>query len=241
MSEEVVEAAGSDATDEEPDEAVRIPRAFRIVGLILLAALILWSAINRSAFSPESVDGWLDEAGWWGPLAFIALYTVASVLFLPGWILTTTAGAIWGPWLGTLYSLTGATLGATAAFLVARHLAADEVEARLGLGILSKVKDGVEREGWRFVAFTRLVPLFPYNALNYAFGLTRVRLRDYVWATALFMLPGGFAYVYLGHAGSEALAGGERGLQAILLAIALLAAVAYLPRLIKFKSLDEVR
>ncbi|UCC55392.1 MAG: VTT domain-containing protein, partial [Gammaproteobacteria bacterium] len=90
----------------------------------------------------------------------------------------------------------------------------------------------VESEGWRFVAFVRLVPLFPFNLLNYALGLTRLRLLHYIVATYIFMLPGAFAYTYLGYAGREAVAGGEGMIQKGLLALALLAVVAFLPRLI---------
>jgi rhodanese-related sulfurtransferase len=90
----------------------------------------------------------------------------------------------------------------------------------------------VENEGWRFVAFTRLVPLFPFNLLNYALGLTRISFPQYSLATYVCMLPGAIAYTYLGYAGKEAIAGGEGMIQKILLAIALLAVVGFLPRLI---------
>ena len=146
---------------------------------------------------------------------------------------TILAGAIFGLWLGFLYSITGATLGAICAFLISRHLAADMVLQRLDKGRLSRLSDGIEAEGWRFIAFTRLVPLFPYNALNYAFGLTRVRLWDYVWATAVFMIPGGFAYVYLGYAGRKVSEDGTGSVGITIIAIALLAAVFYLPRFVK--------
>jgi rhodanese-related sulfurtransferase len=132
---------------------------------------------------------------------------------------------------GTLYNLTGATIGATLAFLVARYLASHWVEQKTG-GRLRQLKEGVEGEGWRFVAFVRLVPLFPFNLLNYALGLTRIKLSHYVIASYLCMLPGAIAYTYLGYAGREAVAGGEGLIQKILLAFALLALVAFLPRLI---------
>jgi rhodanese-related sulfurtransferase len=92
---------------------------------------------------------------------------------------------------------------------------------------------GVEAEGWRFVAFVRLVPLFPYNLLNYALGLTRIRLLAYALATFVFMAPGAFAYTYVGYAGRQAIAGGGAAIQTGLIALALLAAVAFLPRLVK--------
>jgi len=153
------------------------------------------------------------------------------VLFLPGSVLTLVGGALFGPVWGTFYNLTGATLGATLAFLVARYLASGWVEQRTG-GIFKKIKEGVEAEGWRFVALVRLVPLFPFNLLNYALGLTRIKLLHYIIASYVCMLPGALAYTYLGYAGREAISGGEGLIQKGLLALALLGLVAFLPRLI---------
>jgi len=105
------------------------------------------------------------------------------------------------------------------------------VEQKTG-GRLKQLKDGVEQEGWRFVAFVRLVPLFPFNLLNYALGLTRIDFIAFLWATYVFMLPGAIAYTYLGYAGREAIAGGEGLIQKALLALALLALVAFIPRIV---------
>jgi uncharacterized membrane protein YdjX (TVP38/TMEM64 family) len=132
---------------------------------------------------------------------------------------------------GTLINLSAATLGAALAFLVSRYVAGDWVRARSG-GLTQRLVEGVEGEGWRFVAFTRLVPLFPFNLLNYALGLTRIPFLHYLMATALFMLPGAAAYTYLGYVGREAAAGGEGLIQKMLLALSLLALVAFMPRLI---------
>jgi uncharacterized membrane protein YdjX (TVP38/TMEM64 family)/rhodanese-related sulfurtransferase len=162
----------------------------------------------------------------------MSVYALATVLFLPGSVLTLAGGALFGPVWGTFYNLTGATVGAALAFLVARYLASDSVSRKAG-GRMKRLIDGVEKEGWRFVAFTRLVPLFPFNLLNYAFGLTRIRLVHFVIASYVFMLPGAIAYTYLGYAGREAVAGGEGLIQKGLLALALLAVVAFLPRFIR--------
>ncbi len=161
---------------------------------------------------------------------------MATVLFLPGSVLTLAAGALFGVLPGALYSLAGATLGAVLAFLVARHVAGDWVARRAG-GRLKQLIEGVEAEGWRFVAFVRLVPLFPFNVVNYALGLTRIPLGAYVLTSALCMLPGALAYAWLGHAGRAALAGDEHAIRNGLLALALAAALMYLPRLARrFKA-----
>jgi uncharacterized membrane protein YdjX (TVP38/TMEM64 family)/rhodanese-related sulfurtransferase len=152
-------------------------------------------------------------------------------LFLPGSVMTLAGGALFGPVLGVFVNLTGATLGAIASFLIARYLAHGWVERKTG-GRIKTLMDGVEAEGWRFVAFTRLVPLFPFNLLNYALGLTGIKFLQYAVATIIFMLPGAIAYTYLGYAGREAIGGGEDLIQKVMLALALLAVVAFIPRLI---------
>ena len=186
---------------------------------------------QRDAFAPELVEGWIESLGWMGVVLFMLLYALSTVFFMPGSVLTLLGGALFGPVLGTLANLTGATLGATLAFLLSRYLASDWVE-RKSAGRLKQLKAGVEKEGWRFVAFTRLVPLFPFNLLNYALGLTRISMVHYVVATWLFMLPGALAYTYLGYIGREAAAGGEALIQKGLFALSLLALVAFLPRLV---------
>ena len=125
----------------------------------------------------------------------------------------------------------GATLGATVAFLAGRYLAGDWVRRRASRH-LERLVAGVEAEGWRFIAFVRLVPLFPFNLSNYALGLTRISLKDYILASVTCMVPGTLAYTWLGHAGREAVAGNATAIRYGLLALALLAAMAFLPRLI---------
>ena len=203
------------------------------IGLALaLAAGLLLAFANRQALSGDALSRWLGEAGVWAPVAFIALYAAATVFFFPGAVLTLAAGALFGAVPGALYSLTGATLGAVLAFVIARYLAADWVARRAG-GRLKQLIEGVEAEGWRFVAFVRLVPLFPFNLVNYAFGLTRIPLAAYAAASFVCMFPGALAYAWLGHAGREALAGGEGAIRNALFALALLAFVAFLPRLLR--------
>jgi len=203
----------------------------RIGLLLMLVAGIAVAVVYRDHFDVAALERRIQEAGIWAPLWFMAVYAGAAVLFLPGSVLTLAGGALFGPVLGTFYNLTGATIGATLAFLIARYLASDWVAERTG-GRLKQLISGVESEGWRFVAFTRLVPLFPFNLLNYALGLTRIKLSHYLLATYICMLPGTIAYSYLGYAGREAVGGGEGLIQKVLFALALLAVVAFLPSLV---------
>jgi len=204
----------------------------RILLLVLLVTAIGVAVNYRSALNTQALESWVQQFGAAGPLVFMAVYAIGTVLFLPGSVLTLAGGALFGPVWGTLYNLSGATLGATLAFLIARYLASDWV-ANKASGWMKQLMDGVEKEGWRFVAFVRLMPLFPFNLLNYALGITRISLPQFIVASYLFMLPGAIAYTYLGYAGREAIAGGEGLIQKSLLALALLGLVAFLPRLIK--------
>ncbi len=205
------------------------------LGRWLLAAVLLagigWMLLNRGQWDAEQVQRFIDGLGGAGPVVFVLLYALGTVLFFPGSVLTVAGGALFGPLWGTLINLTGATLGAVLSFLVARYLASDWVERRVG-GRLARLKQGVEQEGWRFVAFVRLVPLFPFNLLNYALGLTRIPLATYTWASFVFMLPGALAYTWIGYAGREAVAGGEGVVQKAMIALALLAVVSFLPGLV---------
>jgi len=200
----------------------------------VLAVGIALAVIYREQFDAAALQDWVQGAGAAAPVVFMLIYALATVFFLPGSVLTLAGGALFGPVLGTFYNLTGATIGATLAFLVARYLASHWVERKTG-GRLKQLKEGVEGEGWRFVAFVRLVPLFPFNLLNYALGLTRIRLSHYIVASYIFMLPGAIAYTYLGYAGREVLAG-DLGVFKIVqtgsIALGLLAVVVFLPRLI---------
>jgi uncharacterized membrane protein YdjX (TVP38/TMEM64 family) len=203
----------------------------RILVLCILCTGIAAAVVWRDRISIETLTTWVAQAGWIAPLLFIAGYAIATVFFLPGLVFTLAGGALFGPVYGTVYNLAGATLGATLAFLLARYLAHDWVARRAG-GRLQQLIAGVEREGWRFVAFVRLVPLFPFNLLNYALGLTRIRLSHYIITTIIFMAPAGAAYTYLGYAGRELAGAGEGVVRKALLAIAAIATVAFISRLL---------
>jgi uncharacterized membrane protein YdjX (TVP38/TMEM64 family) len=215
--------------------------AIRMVLAAVIVAAAVFGYIYRDSLSREGVQAFIEGFGVWAPLVFMAVYMAATVLFLPGSVFTLAGGALFGVWEGTAYSLGGATVGATLAFLLARYVAADWVAEKAG-GRLRRIIDGVEQEGWRFVAFTRLVPVFPFNLLNYALGLTRIPAIQYVLASLVCMAPGAFAYAYLGDAlaqvargvAAERAAQDLRGtIQNIFIALGVFAAVMFLPRLVK--------
>lgn len=208
----------------------------RIVFAVLLTAAIAWSISHRQDFDIAVVEAGIRNMGAWAPLAYMGLCVIATVLFLPGSILGLAGGALFSPAWGAAYTLLGATVGSALAFLAARYIASGRVAAQAG-GRLKQLIEGVEAEGWRFVVFVRLVPVFPFNLLNYALGLTRIRLLDYVLASLVCMIPGTIAYTYLGYAGREIAVGGVALVQKGLIALGLVALMAFLPRLARrFRS-----
>jgi uncharacterized membrane protein YdjX (TVP38/TMEM64 family)/rhodanese-related sulfurtransferase len=205
-----------------------LPRVALALAILAAAAA---AAVHRDRIDPAALDAWLGSLGPWAPIGYVVLYALAAVAFVPGAVFGLAGGALFGPVWGSLWNLLGATLGATLAFLVARYIVGDWVERRAG-GLLKRLIAGVDAEGWRFVAFVRLVPLFPFNLSNYLLGLTRIPLRHYVVATLVCMVPGVVAYTWLGYAGRGALTGEADTVRYGLLALGLLAAIALLPRLV---------
>src|SRR6516165_1181400 len=208
------------------------PASSRLALWLVVAAVAVWLALNRDHLDPALIESAIHDLGLLAPLGHVVLFALGTILFVPGAIFGLLGGALFGPLWGAVLNLTGATLGATAAFLVARYAAADWVRRKVG-GRLDRLIAGVEREVWRFVAFVRLVPLFPFNLTNYALGLTRISLKHYVLATLVCMVPGTVAYAWLGHAGRGALTGEADAVRYGLFALALLAAIALLPRLVR--------
>lgn len=204
----------------------------RLLLALAIAAAAIWLTLHRNSLDPALIENSIRDLGLWAPFAHVAIFAIGTVLFVPGAIFGLIGGALFGPLWGTVFNLAGATLGATASFLAARYLAMDWVRRKAG-GRLEQLIAGVEAEGWRFVAFTRLTPLFPFNLLNYALGLTRIPLPQYVLASLVCMAPGTLAYTWLGHAGREALTGDDAAIRYALIALALLAAAAFLPRLVR--------
>jgi len=166
--------------------------------IAVLAVVISARYFDAPALLKMALDR-IRDLGPSGAVIFVLLYLVAAVLLLPGSVLTLGAGAVFGVVHGAVLVSAGATLGATAAFLVGRYLARGWVAASLeSYPRFAAIDQAVAREGWKIVGLTRLSPVFPFNLLNYAFGLTRVSLRDYVLASWIGMMPGTVMYVYVG-------------------------------------------
>ena len=165
----------------------------RLLALSILLGGVAAAIIWRDRISVDALTGWVAQLGWLAPLVFVLVYAVSAVFLMPGLLLTFAGGVLFGPVYGSVYNLTGATLGATLAFLTARYIAHDWVTEHTGKRA-GQLIAGVEREGWRFVALTRLVPVLPFNLLNYALGLTNIRLSHYIVTSFIFMIPSCAAY-----------------------------------------------
>jgi len=166
--------------------------------LVLLTVFVIGRQFDFQDLLKSGLE-WVSRLGPWGPIAFAVLYVLAAVFFVPGFILTLGAGVIFGVLKGSLIVIFSATLGATVAFLCGRFLARDWIARKIEDNPKFKaIDEAVGFEGWKIVGLTRLSPVFPFNLLNYAFGVTRVSIRDYVLASFFGMMPGTVMYVYIG-------------------------------------------
>ena len=203
-----------DTVSEEQPQAGGIPWSKIGIAVVALAAIVF---LGRQAGGyVQEFAQWVDSLGFWGPLVFIFGYAAAVVAFVPASLLTLAAGAIFGIGSGTAYVFVAATLGASLSFLVSRYFAREAIEKKLeGNTRFDAIDRAVAEQGRKIVFLLRLSPAFPFNLLNYALGLTRVKFIDY-FVASLGMLPGTLLYVYSGKAVGDvaALAGGaapERG------------------------------
>lgn len=186
--------------DERPVRE-KLNSALKLLFWIVLIAVAKY--FNVQGLLKSTLD-WVASLGPWGPVAFVVIYILATILFIPGSILTLGAGVLFGVVLGSIYVSIGATIGAAGAFLVGRYLARGWVEKRIeGNPKFEAIDQAVADEGWKIVGLTRLSPVFPFNFLNYVFGVTQVSFKEYFFPTWIGITPGTILYVYLGSLGGS--------------------------------------
>ncbi|KAF0172910.1 MAG: hypothetical protein FD161_3914 [Limisphaerales bacterium] len=184
-------------------------RKWAVTAVVVLALATVFTGFDVRGLLRDGLVA-VEQLGPWGPVLFVVIYVLACVLFIPGSVLTLGAGAVFGVVWGSVYVSLASTLGATASFLVGRYLARRWVARKIaGNATFAAIDQAVAAEGWKIVGLTRLSPVFPFTLLNYAFGVTRVGLRDYVLASWIGMMPGTVMYVYLGSL-ARAGAGGQQ-------------------------------
>jgi len=166
--------------------------------VLIAAAIFAFKYFDGQDLLKQAI-AWVGQRGPWGPIIFIAIYILAAMLFIPGSVLTLGGGAVFGVVWGSVYVSIGSTLGATCAFLVGRYLLRNSITRKVeGDKRFAAIDKAVAKEGWKIVGLTRLSPVLPFTLLNYAFGLTQVKLRDYILASWIGMMPGTVMGVYLG-------------------------------------------
>ncbi|MDJ0552982.1 MAG: TVP38/TMEM64 family protein [Microcoleaceae cyanobacterium MO_207.B10] len=166
---------------------------------IFVASLIITAKYFNIPEVLKNILIWIENLGLWSPITFIIIYNLATLLLIPGSVLTLGSGIIFGVVWGSIYVFIASTLGATIAFIVGRYISRDWVCQQLDKHPQFEAIDkAVVKEGFKIVFLARLCPLFPFNLLNYAFGLMQVSLKDYILGS-LGMIPGTVMYVYLGY------------------------------------------
>lgn len=184
-----------------------IIKASILVAFIIVAIYIVRFTSAKEYLTREALGNFLDTAGFWAPLAFILIYAVGICLFIPGTLLTALGAAIFGPYRGFLYVWIGAMAGTTAAFWIGRTLGREFAASLIG-DRLKKYDDAIERNGFATVLYLRLV-YFPFTAMDFGMGLTKVRFWDYFFGTGLGIIVGTFIFTFLIGILKEVLASGN--------------------------------
>lgn len=197
-----------------------------LVALLLMAVLYLVLPVEQYA---DDVLRWVQGLGAWSYLAFFGLYIVVAVVLIPAGILTIGAGFLYGPIIGTIIVSVSSTAGAAVAFLLGRTVAHDWAAERVeDFPRVNALYRAIEKDDFKVVLLARLIPIFPFNILNYAFSLTKVSFKKYIFASWLGMLPATIVYVYVGAAAKNLtrVAAGEVEVGALQVALFVLAGVA---------------
>ena len=186
---------GPEERTEQGGKRKGLVKLFIFIGFLIAIITTVRVTGLHAYLDQQKLQSWIAGYGAWGPVIYISFYLIAPSLFLPGLPITIVGGVLFGPLWGVVYAITGATGGACIAFLVARYLGRDWVANKIRETSLGKLDEEVQRQGWKIVAFTRFIPLFPFNLLNYAFGLTKIKFSHYAITTFIGMLPACIAYI----------------------------------------------
>jgi len=207
--------------------------ARKLTAPILLLCLVVGAVVAARLagvseyLETERLRTVISSYGALAPAVYMLIYTLAPSLFLPGLPITIVGGVLFGPFWGVVYTITGATSGACVAFLISRYAARDIIVAKLAGSRWRRLESEVEKHGWKVVAVTRLIPLFPFNLLNYALGLTKISFIEYALATFVCMLPACIAFIVFSSSLLDLLRGRVSG--TLLLGILLMVLVSLIP------------
>lgn len=177
----------------------------KFIGLLIflgISLLVFQLTDLGRHIKPEAIRAAIQSVGPLAPFLYLLIYSIAPVFFVPGWIITIGGGLAFGAVWGTVLTVIGATIGATLAFFVARYMGRDFVARVLKekFKTLNTINEQAASHGFQVIFYLRLIPLVPFNALDYVAGISKIGARDYILGTFLGIIPGTFAYVYLGSA-----------------------------------------
>jgi uncharacterized membrane protein YdjX (TVP38/TMEM64 family) len=195
-----------------------------IAAVVILA--IIW--LSRSVFEVDanSIRNWILSFGLWAPLIYIAIYTIRPLIFFPASVLSIAGGLAFGAWMGTIYTIIGATLGALLSFYVASTLGKSLVKKQWS-GNAAKIQSQMEQNGFLYVLMFRLIPVINFDVVSYLAAIAKVRFSSFALATLIGIIPGTFAYNFLG---SSFVSGNPK---IIALAIAVFIVLTVVPILIR--------
>ena len=210
-------------------------RAAKIAIVVVLAAVVsaIWFSPLRQHLDRDQIRATVEtlRGVWYGPIVFMLVFAASAVVAIPASIFVLTAGVIWGWQLGTLYSIVGGVIGAVVSYFIGRFLG-EGVLARFGrLGML--IEKQVEHAGFRSLLVLRMIPGIPFAALNYAAGVARVRMTDYLGATIVGMLPSVAVFTYCADALFHGTMSEGAALQRMIIVGALVIALVLLPTVVK--------
>jgi len=204
-------------------------RSLAAIALVALIPLCFLTPL-RTVFDPKLFKSFITQYEGYVELVFIAIYTVVTIIGIPGTVLTIVGGYVFGLWYGTFISIISATLGALFAFWVARYMLQNHAQRKFKTNKkLAQYQAAILEQPFYFVLTTRLIPISPYNLVNYLFGLTSINWLDYLFATFVGIIPGCFAYSWIGVSGEEAMSGGNQ--LSFFLALTFLALLSIIPLL----------
>lgn len=205
---------------------------FAFIFILILAVVIFRFTPLAQLISKDNIFSFFNaiRQEWWGPAVFILIYGIGCMIALPGSLLTLIGGAVFGVVWGTVYNMIAANFGASLAFFVARYLGRDFIKGFLKSGKLADFDKGIQSSGFKTIFRLRLIPIVPFNGLNFGAGLSSVKYRDYLLGSFLGMLPGTFIYTYFADALLQGVQGAnQKALLNLLAASLLLIFISFLP------------
>lgn len=218
-----------------PDRRISPKLKLALFLALAVAVVVFFKAEGLDKyFSIEQVQAFVDSMGVWAPIAFVLIYALAMMIGLPGTVFTIVGALVFGKWLGTFLNVVGATIGASGAFFIARLMAGELLIKKLsGQKWFDKFNKGLEENGISYMLFVRLVPLFPFNGINFGSGITKVSFRDYLVGTFLGIIPATFVFTNAAVEVGQSATAGFKLTGGMIGAFALLGLFALIPIMIK--------